>query len=62
VVENNSTGQLKQIIKREIAEHDKLISILKYDGNPFTVEEITDAVNTMWQTKRPLVTTEGVRV
>jgi len=44
VVENNATGQLKQLIQKEIGFHEKLASILKYNGDPFTVKEIKHAV------------------
>ncbi len=44
IIENNATGQLKQLIKREVNQHEKLNSILKYDGNPFTVKKIVDEV------------------
>lgn len=35
VVENNATGQLADQIKLHIGMHDKIKSVLKYDGNPF---------------------------
>lgn len=44
VVDNNFTGQLTGLIAREIGFHDKLIPVLKYDGNPFTIREIVAAV------------------
>ncbi|MBN1578853.1 MAG: 2-oxoacid:acceptor oxidoreductase subunit alpha [Chitinispirillaceae bacterium] len=42
-VENNAAGQLARLIRREtgIACHD---SILKYDGRPFTVDEIAGII------------------
>lgn len=40
IVENNFSGQLAQIIKANIGYHDKIKSLVKYDGNPFTIEEI----------------------
>lgn len=40
VVENNSTGQLAQLIKQFVGYHDKLETLLKYNGEPFSVEEI----------------------
>lgn len=44
VVDNNFTGQLAGLIKREVGFHDKIESLLKYDGNPFFVSEIVDAL------------------
>ncbi len=44
VVDNNGTGQLKQLLKREINSHEKFRSILKYDGDPFAVQEIIHGV------------------
>lgn len=44
VIENNATGQLMKLLKSEIKEHEKYQSILKYDGDPFTVKEIVDGV------------------
>jgi 2-oxoglutarate ferredoxin oxidoreductase subunit alpha len=40
VVENNATGQLASILKMNIASHDKIQSVLKYDGNPFLPQEV----------------------
>ncbi|EIT85155.1 pyruvate ferredoxin oxidoreductase subunit alpha [Fictibacillus macauensis ZFHKF-1] len=40
VIENNATGQLASIIKMNIAAHDKMESVLKYDGNPFLPSDI----------------------
>ncbi|MBE2975216.1 2-oxoacid:acceptor oxidoreductase subunit alpha [Priestia megaterium] len=40
VVENNATGQLANILKMNIASHDKIQSVLKYDGNPFLPQEV----------------------
>lgn len=40
IVENNYNGQLSKIIKSELDCHNKLRSFVKYDGNPFTIEEI----------------------
>jgi len=45
VVENNATGQVLKLIKGEVAAHEKFSSILKYDGDPFTVQEIIKGVN-----------------
>jgi len=44
VVDNNATGQLRHLIQKEVGYHDKLISILKYDGDPFKVKEIVRGV------------------
>ncbi len=44
IVENNATGQLFSIIKQELPFYDKLYSLLKYDGNPFTINEIKTKV------------------
>jgi 2-oxoglutarate/2-oxoacid ferredoxin oxidoreductase subunit alpha len=40
VLENNATGQLASIIKMHVSSHDKIKSLLKYDGNPFLPSEI----------------------
>ncbi|ANE47607.1 2-oxoglutarate ferredoxin oxidoreductase subunit alpha [Paenibacillus swuensis] len=40
VIENNATGQLAQQIKLNVGCGDKLVSVLKYDGNPFLPAEI----------------------
>lgn len=45
VVENNATGQVLRLIKSEVNAHDKFLSILKYDGDPFTVHEIIKGVS-----------------
>jgi 2-oxoglutarate ferredoxin oxidoreductase subunit alpha len=42
VVENNATGQLKGLLKRYGIETDE--QILKYDGRPFTIDELTEDV------------------
>ncbi len=45
VVENNATAQFRHHVQRELAGYDeKMISILKYDGNPFRPAEVVDAV------------------
>jgi len=44
VVEENYTGQLTGLIKRELGYHDKIKSLLKYNGNPFLVREIVEGV------------------
>ncbi|MCF6137185.1 2-oxoacid:acceptor oxidoreductase subunit alpha [Pseudalkalibacillus berkeleyi] len=40
VVENNSTGQLANIMKMNIGNLDKINNVLKYNGNPFLPSEI----------------------
>ncbi|MBD1373195.1 2-oxoacid:acceptor oxidoreductase subunit alpha [Hazenella sp. IB182357] len=40
VVENNSTGQLTNIIKMNVGMADKITHFGKYDGNPFLPSEI----------------------
>jgi 2-oxoglutarate/2-oxoacid ferredoxin oxidoreductase subunit alpha len=43
VVENNATGQLAGLIRRETG-HNIDVSVLKYDGRPFSPQEIFDRV------------------
>lgn len=40
VVEYNATGQLANILKMNVGEHEKIRSLLKYDGDPFLPKEI----------------------
>jgi|UniRef100_UPI00337E21C6 2-oxoglutarate ferredoxin oxidoreductase subunit alpha len=40
VVEYNATGQLASILKMNVGEHEKISSLLKYDGDPFLPKEI----------------------
>ncbi|WP_128894170.1 2-oxoacid:acceptor oxidoreductase subunit alpha [Longirhabdus pacifica] len=40
IVENNATGQLASLVKLNINQHEKINSMLKYDGNPFLPAEI----------------------
>ncbi|MNH92985.1 2-oxoglutarate oxidoreductase subunit KorA [compost metagenome] len=40
VLENNATGQLASLIKLNIGLHEKINSVLKYDGNPFLPSEV----------------------
>jgi 2-oxoglutarate/2-oxoacid ferredoxin oxidoreductase subunit alpha len=44
VVDNNFTGQLQGLIQRELGYHNKLEACRKYDGNPFTVQDIVATV------------------
>ena len=45
VIENNYTGQLKRLMQMELNTGKEFASIVKYDGNPFTVKEIMDQVD-----------------
>jgi 2-oxoglutarate/2-oxoacid ferredoxin oxidoreductase subunit alpha len=40
VVENNATGQLANIMKMNVGHAEKVVNLLKYDGNPFLPHEI----------------------
>ncbi len=40
VIENNATGQLANIIKMNVGHAEKIVKILKYDGNPFLPHEV----------------------
>lgn len=42
VLENNATGQLANLIKMNVGHHDKIVNVLKYDGNPFLPSEIIE--------------------
>ncbi|KOO49221.1 2-oxoacid:acceptor oxidoreductase subunit alpha [Viridibacillus arvi] len=44
VVENNATGQLANVMKMNIGAHDKIISLVKYDGTPFLPKELLGRV------------------
>lgn len=44
VVEHNGTAQLTQILKLNVGNHNKVESILKYDGNPFLPSEIYNRI------------------
>lgn len=44
IVENNATGQLFSIIRQELGYHEKLNSLIKYDGTPFLIQEIKDKI------------------
>ncbi|WP_458413830.1 2-oxoacid:acceptor oxidoreductase subunit alpha [Schinkia sp. CFF1] len=44
VLEHNATGQLTQILKLNVGNHNKVESILKYDGNPFLPSEIYNRI------------------
>ncbi|OYD07814.1 2-oxoacid:acceptor oxidoreductase subunit alpha [Paludifilum halophilum] len=45
VVENNSTGQLAEVIRARVGFHDRITHCLKFDGDPFTVQEILNHCN-----------------
>lgn len=52
VVENNATAQLASLIKMNLGYHNKIQSLLKYDGNPFLPSEIHNECKGMtlvWQ-------------
>lgn len=40
VIENNFSGQLAGLIKKEVGGHEKIESIVKYDGTPFRPGDI----------------------
>ncbi|NUK29193.1 2-oxoacid:acceptor oxidoreductase subunit alpha [Parageobacillus sp. VR-IP] len=40
VVEQNATGQLANILKMNVGQAEKIVSVLKYDGNPFLPNEV----------------------
>lgn len=42
VVENNATGQFAELLKQRVGFHDKITNCLKYDGDPFLVQDILD--------------------
>jgi 2-oxoglutarate ferredoxin oxidoreductase subunit alpha len=44
VAESNFSGQLANLIKKEIGGHDKIVNVTKYDGTPFRPAEIVDAI------------------
>ncbi|HUR70248.1 MAG TPA: 2-oxoacid:acceptor oxidoreductase subunit alpha [Candidatus Thermoplasmatota archaeon] len=44
VVESNFSGQLAELVKKEIGGHEKVIKILKYDGTPFRPSEIVNEI------------------
>jgi 2-oxoglutarate ferredoxin oxidoreductase subunit alpha len=47
VLENNATAQLANLIKQNVGYHDKIESLLKYDGTPFLPHEIEKACKEM---------------
>ena len=44
IVENNYTAQLRKIIQSEVGYHHKLESLLSYNGDGFTIEEIKEKI------------------
>ena len=44
VVENNYSGQLADLTKKEVGGHGKIVKVTKYDGTPFRPGEIADAI------------------
>lgn len=40
VVEQNATGQLANILKMNVGYAEKIVNVLKYDGNPFLPNEV----------------------
>lgn len=40
ILENNATGQLANLVKLNCGNHDKIVNVLKYDGNPFLPTEV----------------------
>ncbi|WP_018752415.1 2-oxoacid:acceptor oxidoreductase subunit alpha [Paenibacillus sanguinis] len=59
ILENNATGQLANLIKQNVGYHNKLVNILKYDGNPFlpleVYKECLKAVSDQAKTQEELV-------
>ena len=44
IVENNYHGQLSKIIKSELGYHNKIRSVVKYDGNPYSIDELKEEI------------------
>ncbi|SDY40949.1 2-oxoacid:acceptor oxidoreductase subunit alpha [Tindallia californiensis] len=44
IVEENFNGQLAQIIRQELRQQEKIISITRYDGENFTLEEMMESM------------------
>lgn len=55
IVEQNSTGQLANVIKQNSPIHSKLHSCLKYNGVPITASEITSFVMQIGSIKKEFV-------
>ena len=47
VVENNATGQLASILKMNVGGHQKIQSVLRYDGTPFLPRQLETQVKEM---------------
>ncbi|MEM3085957.1 MAG: 2-oxoacid:acceptor oxidoreductase subunit alpha [Halobacteria archaeon] len=46
VAESNAGGQLARLVRSEMDGHDRIHSLLKYDGRPFRPSEIVEGVRT----------------
>jgi 2-oxoglutarate ferredoxin oxidoreductase subunit alpha len=45
VIEQNATGQLAQLLRMNLPESaEKIVSLRKYDGNPFKPGEINSGI------------------
>lgn len=44
ILENNATAQLASIIKQSIDSHNKITSLLKYNGMPFELNEVKSKI------------------
>lgn len=40
VVEQNGTGQLHALLRQQVGFHDKMKSVLRFNGTPFTIREL----------------------
>lgn len=49
VVEHNATGQLAKIIKMNVGYGEKIVNVLKYDGNPFLPSEVYTECKQLFQ-------------
>lgn len=47
VAESNATGQLARLLRSEMEGHDRIRSLLKYDGRPFRPAEIVEGVKAL---------------
>ncbi len=47
VAESNATGQLARLLRSEMDGHDRIRSLLKYDGRPFRPSEIVEGVKSL---------------
>lgn len=44
VVESNFSGQLADLVKKEVGGHDKIHKIVKYDGTPFRPSDVVNKI------------------